>query len=292
MKKIFYLAAAMSIAMFISCEKQGDKDDDKNAVKVTVAEEALVLHLPFEDGSVAVGEGVTFASKVGAGEFAEGFIGKCYKNSSETNSVEAYLKYNLSGNHFVKEMGSFTFTAWVNKPETDKGAVISINGSNTDWPRLIFHFDNINTETGAQDFNARIDVTVGEDTPALWPNLGDLAFAKTDEWMQVARTYDAATSTMKIFVDGVQVGADIPFTFGTDADGNPLPLGEMNIATETMNAFYIGAWSSWVEQVTGAADWQATYFRGSIDEVRIYNRALTDQEVGQLWQQEKLINLE
>ena len=35
-----------------------------------------------------------------------------------------------------------------------------------------------------------------------------------------------------------------------------------------------------------------TYYNGSIDEVRIYNRALTDQEVGKLWQEEKLINLE
>jgi hypothetical protein len=35
-----------------------------------------------------------------------------------------------------------------------------------------------------------------------------------------------------------------------------------------------------------------TYFNGSIDEVRMYNRALTAEELGQLWQQEKLINLE
>jgi hypothetical protein len=35
-----------------------------------------------------------------------------------------------------------------------------------------------------------------------------------------------------------------------------------------------------------------TFFNGSVDEVRMYNRALTDQEIGQLWQQEKLINLE
>ena len=126
----------------------------------------------------------------------------------------------------------------------------------------------------------------------MWPNLGDLAFSTTDKWMQVVRTYDAETSTMKIFVDAVQVGADIPFTFGEDEEGTPLPLGAMNIATDTMNAFYIGAWSSWVEQVTGAGDWQSTYFRGSIDEVRVYNRALTDQELLQLWQQEKLINLE
>lgn len=298
MKKIFYLAAAMSIAMFVSCEEKGGEENTKEpeAQKVTVAEDALVLYLPFEDGSVAVGEGVTFDKKVGAGEFAaNGFIGKCYTNPSETNTVEAYLKYNLAATNFVKDLGSFTFSAWVNKPETDKGAVVSINGGGTDWPRLIFHFDNVNTETGAQDFNARIDVTVGEENPALWPNLGDLAFSTTNKWMQVVRTYDAETSIMKIYVDGVQVGADIPFTFGADADGNALPLGEMKIATETMDALFIGAWSSWVGPAEGDAaggDWQSTYFRGSIDELRFYKRALTDEEVAQLNREERLINLE
>jgi len=100
---------------------------------------------------------------------------------------------------------------------------------------------------------------------------------------------------MKIYVDGVQVGADIPFTFGTDADGNALPLGAMNIATETMDALFIGAWSSWVGPAEGdlaGGDWQSTYFRGSIDELRFYKRALTDEEVAQLNREERLINLE
>lgn len=292
MKKIFYLVAAMSIALFASCDKEGTQGgNEPESTKVTVAVEDLVLHLPFEDGSVAVGEGVTFENKYGAADFAaDGFIGKCYTNPSDTNSIEAYLKYTLADSNFVQDLGSFTFSAWVNKPENDKGAVISLNGSGTDWPRLIFHFDNVNTETGAQDFNARIDVTVGEENPALWPNLGDLAFSATNKWMQVVRTYDAETSIMKIYVDGVQVGADIPFTFGVDAEENPLPLGAMNIATEAMDALFIGAWSSWIEQTGG--DWQSTYFRGSIDELRFYKRALTDEEVAQLNREERLINLE
>ena len=78
MKKIFYFAIAMSIAVFASCEKQGGKEDEKEATKVTVAEDALVLHLPFEDGSVAVGQGVSFASIVGKAAFVDGLSGKVY----------------------------------------------------------------------------------------------------------------------------------------------------------------------------------------------------------------------
>ena len=57
-----------------------------------------------------------------------------------------------------------------------------------------------------------------------------------------------------------------------------------------MNALYIGGWAAIIDGVNNQ-DWM-TYYNGSIDEVRMYNRALTDQEIGQLWQQEKLINLE
>ena len=121
MKKIFFLAAAMSVAMFVSCEKQGGKDGDDNATKVTVAEDALVLHLPFEDGKVAVGEGVTFASKVGKADFVDGFIGKAYTNTSGDAKEEGYLKYTLAESNAVKSLKSFTLTSWVKRPALGSG---------------------------------------------------------------------------------------------------------------------------------------------------------------------------
>ena len=69
MKKIFYLAAAMSIALFASCNKEGNQEGaGEEAAKVTVAAEDLVLHLPFEDGSVAVGKEASFEQDVYPGK--------------------------------------------------------------------------------------------------------------------------------------------------------------------------------------------------------------------------------
>ena len=295
MKKIFYLAAAMSIAMFVSCEQEGGKDtNEPEASKVTVAEDALVLHLPFEDGAVAVGEGVTFDSKKGKAEFVEGFIGKAYTNTSGDAKEEGYLKYNLAEANCIKALKSFTLSAWVKRPALGNGAFLSVNGGEHDWGSTMhFMFDNTGTgEDGAvyQQFNARIDsYKVGEDgakfQASCWPNVQGPEFTTLDKWFQVARTYDAATGAWAVYVDGVKTHD------GIHGYGDPAgPFGDLDLNSATMTALYIGGWAAIIDGVNNQ-DWM-TFFNGSVDEVRMYNRALTDQEIGQLWQQEKLINLE
>jgi hypothetical protein len=77
------------------------------------------------------------------------------------------------------------------------------------------------------------------------------------KWHYIAATYDG--TTMRIYIDGVQTGTQTGFT------GN-LP----NLA----GALHIGA------------DYQATpanFFNGSIDDVRIYNRALSPTEIQNLY---------
>ena len=57
-----------------------------------------------------------------------------------------------------------------------------------------------------------------------------------------------------------------------------------------MNALYIGGWASLIDGKQAEA-WM-TYFNGSIDEVRMYNKALSTEEIAKLYQEEALIALE
>lgn len=296
MKKIFYFAAAMSIALFASCEKPGNNKggNDPETPKVTVAQDALVLHLPFEDGSVAVGKGVTFAAKAGEADFVDGFIGKCYTNKAADAATAAYAKYNLAADNFVNDLKAFTFSAWLKRPATGSGAFFSINGGADAfwWTTMQFIFDNAitNEETGIvdQQFNGRFE----HNGVAQWPNAQAPEFAAVDKWFHVVRTYDSVTSAWNVYVDGIKV--ELPLNENGDptnvitVDGEL--LGELNLANEAMNALYIGGWASRIEEKQ-AEPWMS-YFNGSIDEVRMYNRALTDTEVAELFRQEKLINLE
>ena len=103
MKKIIYfLAAAAAVSMFASCDRQDGTKYESPLTEIEVAKEDLVLHLPFEDGSVAVGKGVSYDSKNGMAEFIlNGFIGKCYSNTGGNSGIEAYLKYNLASDNFA-----------------------------------------------------------------------------------------------------------------------------------------------------------------------------------------------
>jgi hypothetical protein len=83
----------------------------------------------------------------------------------------------------------------------------------------------------------------------------------------VGRWRHAAISTQasgtRIYVDGVQV-ADDPAYFITDVAGTDLGIGVDMIGTDPYTDGCIG------------------YFRGSLDELRIYDRALTPEEIARL----------
>ena len=97
----------------------------------------------------------------------------------------------------------------------------------------------------------------GASRPSAFVNIGGsdrnaegTAAVPLNTWSHVAATYDGAT--LRLFVNGVQVGSQAM-------------TGAMAVST---GALRIGGNSVWSE-----------YFQGRIDEVRIYNRALTAGEI-------------
>ena len=89
-----------------------------------------------------------------------------------------------------------------------------------------------------------------------------------------------AKDQAKIYINGVQMAA---LTFD-----HKIPFG--NLVTEACDAFYVGAWSTFVEG-DSTHDWQ-NYWAGSIDEIRMYNKALSEEEILALYKEELNINLE
>ncbi len=86
---------------------------------------------------------------------------------------------------------------------------------------------------------------------------------KANEWYQVAGTYDGTEAC--IWINGEKVDCE--------------PLSG-NISYDTARDMRIGSWAPATPQ----------YFNGIIDEVRVYDRALTGQEIEDLYKQE-LINI-
>ena len=283
MKKLLLIAAVAMLAI-VSCNKP-EKEDEKNKIpEVKTCAENLVMHFGF-DSDAAPGTGVTFAeSKGNASTDAEGYIGKGWCNTSGNNMTQAYTKYTLAANNPLKGLTDMTFTAWLKlKEECSKGAILSVNGSGIDWPAFIAYFDNSNTgEDGVktQQVNGRVvlhDAEGGEQN--IWLDTWDPAFAQYSKWFQFAFTYEAATGIWALYVDGVKV---------KEAEFGPkLPVG--GFVTSAANAIYVGGWASFIEGASDQ-DWQS-YFAGSLDEIRIYNKALTEAELQALRKEEVAIAL-
>ncbi len=145
---------------------------------------------------------------------------------------------------------SFTISAWVWDNDYDQDRVML--GSESAYRHFIFGLND-----GMFDFSWR---NRAYDPDGRW-------FLETDEYVNgsyhhVAVTYDADTDIASIYVNGVNVLSDNRTKPGIDeGDVDELYFGK---------GFY------------GSGDYPF-YFNGSIDDVKIYDRALDENEIGILY---------
>ncbi len=286
-----------------------EKDDTPEGPKVTTCDGNLVLWISFDnDNLIEKGEGVSFKENKGDAAIKTGFIGKGWTNNAKNNSM-AYSKFDVASANLFKKLDDMTFTVWVkNNKDYYKGGVVSLNGGRNgdkphDFPAFNVYLDNNNPVTiddqqvPAQQVNGRF--IMHDDKGAeqnVWLDTNDPAFAIYDEWFQLAVTYQLNTqkpvdpenpegdkktcATVMLYANG-QLVAERAF------DPN---IAFNNLVTDYANAFYVGAWSTYVEG-DSTQSWQS-YWAGSIDEIRMYNKALSEEEISALYKEELNINLE
>lgn len=291
-------------------ENNENPENQEEVNPVQTCADNLVIYLSFDtDKLIDLGEGITFKENKGQAAVSSGFIGKGWTNKSGKNSTEAYSKFDVAAGSAFSKIEKVTITAWV-KNSTDpacyKGGLFSLNGGMMgakphDFPAMNVYFDNngtsTNEETGEtevwQQINGRFifhDDKGNEQN--LWLDTGHPAFAIYGEWFHLAVTYDMdnmvkneetgemeALDQVNLYVNGQQVAAH---TF-------PYKIPFNNLVTDQTNAFYVGGWSTFIEGYS-TQTWQS-YWAGSMDEIRFYNKAFTPEEVASLYKEELAINL-
>lgn len=290
MKKtiICLLAAAAVAGGFLSCKKDdGGKQKDPANGGVTVAEANLVAYLPFssETEAVKIGEGITFASASGSATFGTGARGKAYVNSGANKASKAFMTFNLAAANPFKSMTSFTISCWMKCPGWKEGEgcaadffylnggddlmgnlnIMVEGGSDADSLDMKAYLFNSTTEWKGQDVRIK--------------NKGFLA----DKWFLFGYSYDAATSAMRLWANGQMVLENIRYG-GPEVGGNQPLLGNLNLKPD-MTKLYIGAWKKLAETPDAADGWMG-YYPGALDELRIYNKALSESEMQALYQAE------
>ena len=166
-----------------------------------------------------------------------------YGNALSFNGSNSYVDL---GNPAVLNLtSSMTVSAWINSTGNppDDGQIISKSDNYSGWQL------KTSQDMGSRTFGTAVTNTSGSrvqqyssTTPAL------------NTWYFVAGVYDASARTMKVYVNGVLANGTLRGT---------VPSSQLS---STFNA-NIGRRSG------------GFYFKGIIDEVRVYNRALSQAEI-------------
>jgi hypothetical protein len=244
-----------------------------------IPESALLLGLSFDEGTgdqlittgksliakLATGPSEIFGSDTHKPTFVDGKVGKAMHFEKGANlSIDDYTASDFMGNQL-------SISVWL-KPEETRGGnyIMSLNYWNT-WKFQIQSqnkpFFTVKTGAGHVDADNQSDFSV--------PN---------GAWTHVVVSLDLTASKLNFYVNGkssMEWTVDgKPNLKGTMAEyKNKLP---MFIGTATTYAEAKAEWD-WVWAET-PEDWD--YFIGSMDELKVYNVALTEGQVAKLYKDE------
>jgi hypothetical protein len=144
---------------------------------------------------------------------------------------------------------SYSINYWTYAFATMPGAGIVITDRYGSDAQCRYKYDSHINSTNQYDIRMYNYTTVNE---VLSPNK-----ISNNTWILISIVYDLASSTLKLYENGVMVGST-----------------PSNIWNSANNPTTIGAWGAGT-----CSPSPNTFFNGKIDDIRIYNRALTASEI-------------
>ena len=274
------IVAGLTVVMMIlltACWDQYDENSYKPKFTINgfssvrdIGAGSLVAYWAFEGGLVdsvskATGEnkGITFGAGF-KGQSLQGVLGK-------------YAIADLPAG--VKSMTSFTIDFWMNAPRNTNntadgssgGILTPLTFTQTDqfWGSLDFFFENTSSSVPETNGNLKVHFQNSQVSKEAWFTSSILTNC-WGTWQNIALTYDATTSTFSMYQSGNLVAKQV-------VDG----LGDLSFPT-TANQIVFGTeqfnCSPSLGTAGGSQGW-AGYLNGYLDEVRIYNKALTATEL-------------
>jgi len=271
----------LSGALLTSCEVEEDNNGLARVDPNTIATANLVAHFPFDGNAVerianlspVVQPGVTFVP------------GR--RNQAFQGAINAHMRYNLPTGSPLRTLTSFSIAMWLRSPLVTGDPVPTIfeigNSADLFWGNLKIHLDRL--PATADSLNLRVFFRKdGVPWSGQHIGFGSRLFT-VDRWMHLVLQYDAVTSKFTIFLNGARVptnpGVEDRWAEGPDVTPRR-PLGALNFVNA--DVINIGAWRPRTEGP--ALDPWMGWFRGNLDELRVYSRALTATEVTSLYDAE------
>lgn len=262
----FLLLLTVSALMLSSCYKQFDPESyqpDLNIGGYTssweIAPENLIAYWGFNGN---LNDSISGTTATNVGMTTTGGI----KGQAIQGAVDAYLLATPSEE--IVNMESFTISYWINSPLNDAGIVGTVGLSNSArfWGNIMPFFENGGSETVA-----KFKYILTSNSTEVSSDVYDLQNF-WGKWNNMTITYDAATSTGTIYVNGSRVGSKEHTGLGALSFQNAESLVFGTVQFQTTPSL-----TSEAEK----QDW-AGFLTGAMDEIRIYNKALTAAEISSM----------
>lgn len=261
-------------------------DNDDVVVRIdpeTVATSNIVAYFPFDRepaGGAAVeysGETIRYVRKIGNGSFVAGRNGNAYQGSY----TQSCLEFDVAKVSIFTTLEDFTLACWL-KTTTTPGSskIFGMDGGDSLMGNL-----SLTRESRPENDSVELELYFFDDSSQSG-NDHELGVTRPEfmdnEWFHLAALYRKDSSTMEFYVNGKLITKQVNYSGQDTADNNHTLLGEISFRND-ISKLYFGAWQ---QQLAGVPDPWMSYYDGLIDEFRIYNKALSEVELFNLYEAE------
>ncbi len=293
-KTINYLVASISVlAMLVlaSCSKSSSSLPPINGFNSAndIASANLLAHWSFENTAKEDKSGTAPTTSIG-NSFVTGQVGKALSLS------QGYLVYpTITALSSANAFPSVTVSLWVNIAnngtlQTNVFGITQSTTAQTDWNTgpLNVYVETGNHKATSDTLQVHANFSTYSSPAARQggDNVNAYGIAGTDyqwvtsggKWMHYVMIYDGTGSNIDLYVNGAVVSNN-KFRHRTNQSG-----GIGNIVNIPPTQVVIGSWPTSVAGFTNSAaqGWQGL-MTGSVDEIRVYSKALSTSEIGSLY---------
>jgi len=289
---LFAFIALFAGSVFYSCKD--DKKDDPNDGKIDPSEIAnanLIAYWDFEDSPQdAISQRGVATSAV---KYVEGRRGKAFKGGEDS-----YISFDLSATDKLATLKEFTVAMWLKTPSIPDGnglpCFFQLSGNGWEGALSIF-LENLGDNKADSLHLKGAFGKKGVPWSGQWWNKSHPSMT-ADKWFHFVINYNKETSIATLYVNGdafkfqTLSAYDTPVRYqdnpGSADNENGAPkLGDLALQLrDSNNKGIIGYWA--IKAFYGGDDdWQG-FNPGLIDELRVYDKALSDTEVKDLYDAE------
>jgi len=285
-KNRFFSVLAIVTALFMgftfaACSSDDDENGDNNNGKIdpsTIATTNLIAYFPFEDNGVDLIASLSPAAQPNV-SYVTGRRGKAYQGAEN-----AYFLYNLSSSSKLATMTQgFTVSAWIKPTKVygDPVPMIFQIGKTSDhfWGNLTWMQERAGDATAGAAIDScyyKFCFQAGGSTQWLADGFWKKFIPNT--WQHLTLSYDGATSQFSVYINGVL------YPERSKVLKNATGQNVGNLTFTEADKMVIGGWLTKI--LDNATDAWMGWFKGNLDEFRVYDKGLTATEVKNLYDAE------